>query len=591
MRLSSLQKAARPSELPFFSPDSLPVNHPNPAIVSQSAVRRLPRWALLLLCLSYVCAGFMGRDAWRSADITALGFMGALANGTSSWWSPSLLGWSPDNPAVLPYWLGALALQLAPAAWPADFVARIPFGLLVATALLASWYGTYYLARNPAAQPVAFAFGGEAQPTDYARAMADGGVLALIACLGLAQLSHETTPALAQLGFSALLFYGIAALPYRTLGPHMAAFMGLLGLSLSGAPTMAMLYLVGGMLVHWLDRDNGRTSDAPRSARNNDLWALLAYAGVACAVAYALNLWRWKLELPPLSWRTVDGFAQLLIWFTWPAWPLALWTLWRWRWQLWGRRLHRHLAWPLWFAAVTVVATPFGSDSDRTLLLALPALATLAAFALPTLKRQVAALIDWFTLLFFSGCGFTIWVVWIAMQTGVPSQPAANVARLAPGFQASFSLFAFGMAVLATLAWAWLVKWRVGRHRAAIWKSLVLPAGGAALCWLLLMTLWMPLLNYAQSYRSLVQQASPLVGPEGCAETGTLKAVHLSAFQWYSTVRLVAANGESACEWQLSEPAEDMEVQPSVDTTRWTPHTLLRHPVDRAEAVWLLHRR
>ena len=591
MRLSSLQKAARPSELPFFSPDSLPVNHPNPAIVSQSAVRRLPRWALLLLCLSYVCAGFMGRDAWRSADITALGFMGALANGTSSWWSPSLLGWSPDNPAVLPYWLGALALQLAPAAWPADFVARIPFGLLLATALLASWYGTYYLARNPAAQPVAFAFGGEAQPTDYARAMADGGVLALIACLGLAQLSHETTPALAQLGFSALLFYGIAALPYRTLGPHMAAFMGLLGLSLSGAPTMAMLYLVGGMLVHWLDRDNGRTSDAPRSARNNDLWALLAYAGVACAVAYALNLWRWKLELPPLSWRTVDGFAQLLIWFTWPAWPLALWTLWRWRWQLWGRRLHRHLAWPLWFAAVTVVATPFGSDSDRTLLLALPALATLAAFALPTLKRQVAALIDWFTLLFFSGCGFTIWVVWIAMQTGVPSQPAANVARLAPGFQASFSLFAFGMAVLATLAWAWLVKWRVGRHRAAIWKSLVLPAGGAALCWLLLMTLWMPLLNYAQSYRSLVQQASPLVGPEGCAETGTLKAVHLSAFQWYSTVRLVAANGESACEWQLSEPAEDMEVQPSVDTTRWTPHTLLRHPVDRAEAVWLLHRR
>ena len=60
-----------------------------------------------------------------------------------------------------------------------------------------------------------FAFGGEAAPTDYARAMADGGLLALIACLGLAQLSHETTPALAQLGFTALAFYGIAALPYR----------------------------------------------------------------------------------------------------------------------------------------------------------------------------------------------------------------------------------------------------------------------------------------------------------------------------------------------------------------------------------------
>jgi hypothetical protein len=573
--------------LTFFSS----VKHPNPAIVAQAAVRRLPRWALLLLCLSYVCAGFFGRDAWRSADITALGFMGSLANGNSSWWAPSLLGWSPDQPAVLPYWLGAWALQLAPAAWPADLVARIPFGFLLGMALLASWYGTYYLARNPAAQPVAFAFGGEAKPTDYARAMADGGVLAFIACLGLAQLSHETTPALAQLGFSALLFYGIAALPYHSIGPHLATFLGVLGLALSGAPTMATLYLLGGLLVHWLDRDNGRTSDAPQSARSKDLFALLVYIVVAGVSAYELGLWRWKVEVPPFTWQTVDGFAQLLIWFTWPAWPLALWTLWRWRWQLWGKRLYRHLAWPLWFAALTVVATPLGSNSDRTLLLALPALSALAAFALPTLKRQVAALIDWFTLLFFSGCGFIIWVVWIAMQTGVPSQPAANVSRLAPGFQASFSLLAFAIAILATLAWAWLVKWRVGRHRAAIWKSLVLPAGGASLCWLLLMTLWMPLLNYAQSYRSLVEQALPLVGTQGCAETGSLQTEHLSAFQWYSNIRIVAANGESQCEWQLSEPGGDLEVRPSVDTTRWTPHTLLRHPVDPKVAVWLLRRR
>jgi hypothetical protein len=40
---------------------------------------------------------------------------------------------------------------------------------------------------------VAFAFGGEAQLIDYARAMADAALLALVACLGLAQLSHETT--------------------------------------------------------------------------------------------------------------------------------------------------------------------------------------------------------------------------------------------------------------------------------------------------------------------------------------------------------------------------------------------------------------
>ncbi|MCC9026495.1 glycosyltransferase, partial [Neisseria gonorrhoeae] len=65
------------------------------------------------------------------------------------------------------------------------------------------------------------------------------------------------------------------------------------------------------------------------------------------------------------------------------------------------------------------------------------------------------------------------------MQTGIPRQPAANVAKLAPGFEPSFSWLAFLAAALATLAWAWLVKWRAGRQRAAVWKSLVLPAGGA----------------------------------------------------------------------------------------------------------------
>ena len=45
-------------------------------------------------------------------------------------------------------------------------------------------------------QPVAFAFGGEASPLDYARAIADAALLALIASLGLLQLGHETTPEL-----------------------------------------------------------------------------------------------------------------------------------------------------------------------------------------------------------------------------------------------------------------------------------------------------------------------------------------------------------------------------------------------------------
>src|SRR6218665_1982897 len=89
---------------------------------------------------------------------------------------------------------------LRPRGYPPDGRRGVPFAAVLVVTLLATWYGTYYLARSPGAQPVAFAFGGEANPPDYARAMADGALLALIACLGLAQLSHEMSSHLAQLG-------------------------------------------------------------------------------------------------------------------------------------------------------------------------------------------------------------------------------------------------------------------------------------------------------------------------------------------------------------------------------------------------------
>lgn len=582
----------------FFSTCDFPlptVNHPTPAIVTQAAARRFPRSVLLLFCAAYVLSGFVGRDAWRSADMAALGYMGELVQGTARWLQPSLMGVPMDNPALLPYWLGAWAMQVAPSWMPSDFAARIPFGLMMALALVSTWYASYYLARSPKAQPVAFAFGGEALPTDYARAIADGGLLALMACLGLAQLSHETTPALAQLGFTALLYYAMSALPYHGGWPALAGVLGLSGLALSGAPTMAALLGLGGALIHAFDREETFASDAtktrPRAhvARESALMVLCTAA--VAAMCFALNLWRWKVELPHATWADWNGYAQLLIWFTWPAWPLALWTAWRWRHQLFTRHISRHLTLPAWFVLVCVLATLTTGSADRTLLLALPALASLAAFALPTLKRQVASLIDWFTLLFFSGCGFTIWVVWIAIHTGFPSQPAANVARLAPGFVDRFSPLAFAIAVAATLAWAWLVKWRVGRHRAAIWKSLVLPAGGAGLCWLLLMTLWMPLLNYAQSYVSLVNRTASHIEPApACIETIGLGEGTIAAFQFYGKLPLRAMQASPACPWLLAEPPLDASIPPMIDTSQWDLVARLNHPVAREESVLVFKR-
>ena len=559
------------------------MNQPTPAIVAQSAVRRLPRLALLLFCLAYVLPGFIGREPWKNADIAAFGAMSDLASGATSWLSPKLLGQPLEFDGLLPYWLGAWAMQLAPAWIAPDFAARLPFIALLTLTLLATWYGVYYLARSPQAQPLAFAFGGEAEPVDYARAMADGGLLALIASLGLAQLSHETTPALAQVGFTALTMYGIAALPYRNVASSVAVLAGLIGLSLSGAAWMALLFGIGGVATGLLDRS---ADDDARERRLVSASLVATATLLAAALAWTLDLWRWRID-PGMLDRDWSGIARFLVWFAWPAWPLAMWTVWRWRRQL----SSRHVALPLWFLGVSLAAALLTSTADRALLLGLPALATLAAFALPTLKRSVAALIDWFTLLFFTGCALIIWVVWVAMQTGVPPRPAANVARLAPGFEPSFSLLAFLAALAATLAWAWLVKWRAKRHRAEIWKSLVLPAGGAALCWLLLMTLWMPVLDYARSFAPQVRNLSRLIDSPGCVEVHGLSQAQLSALQYHGHMALRPAGVPASCPWMVIDADAVQSTSIAVDMRQWRSVATVARPSDSNDDLVLFRRR
>ena len=176
------------------------------------------------------------------------------------------------------------------------------------------------------------------------------------------------------------------------------------------------------------------------------------------------------------------------------------------------------------------------------------------------------------------------------MQTGIPPQPAANVARLAPGIVHSFSFAAFLIAIAATLAWAWLVKWRVGRHRAAIWKSLVLPAGGAALCWLLLMTLWLPLLDFARSYVTLTQRISTLVQTPACIETHGLDRGQIAAFQFHSQLNLRPAGKVASCPWLLVDREALPTLRDVVDFEQWTPQDIGYRAPDKDEDV-LLYRR
>lgn len=545
--------------------------------------------------------GLIGRGPWKSADIAAFGYMAELARSTEGiarWFDPLLFGLRPETPALLPYWIGAWAIKIAPAWLHPDLAVRIAFALLLWGTFTATWYAVYYLSRTPRAQPVAFAFGGEAQPTDYARAMADGALLALLACVGLLQLGHETTPALAQLFFLANLFYGVVAWPYRAAGALVALAVGSFGMALSGAPTLALILGSGIVLFLFNERrrNRGAASDAEdpegRPYPAHALGAALAITALAALLATSLGQFGWHIVLPGSEpnvtvLKDLRSQAKLLIWFLWPAWPLVLWTLWRWRRQL----TARHVALPCWFALVPLAATLTTDFSERSLLLALPAFATLAAFALPTFRRSVAALIDWFTLLSFTGCAIFIWVYWISLQTGVPAKPAANVARLAPGFVPSFSILALVFAIAATLAWCWLVRWRTGRHRTALWKTLVLPAGGTALCWMLLMTLWLPLLDYARSYGPQVRAIAQRVGNARCISELGLQRPHLAALQHHGHFELQPlTGGKTDCDWLLVNPDVIAKLHDIVRLDQWRFMGTLRRPTSPSDDLLLYQR-
>jgi hypothetical protein len=572
------------------------VTQPTPAIVTQSAVRRLPRIALWLFCAAYVLPGLMGREPWKGNELTAFAHMLTLAEGHSQWLNPTVWGQAPELDALLPYWLGAWAIQIAPSWISAGMASRVPFAMLLGVTLASTWYGVYYLALSPQAQPVAFAFGGEAKPKDYARTMADGAVLALIACLGLALPSHEATPILAQLAFVGCAFFGVAALPYHPRYSLSALTVGLLGLCLSGAPSFAILMAVGSGLLCLLDRES-----TTRATGRYHALLLMGMSVVTAIVSSVLDVWHWRLMPVHNNWQEWRSIGRLLAWFTWPAWPLAIWTLWRWRNQWTSLNWSRHLVLPMWFTALTVGTALLTQSSEQTLLLSLPALATLAVFALPTLRRSVAALIDWFTLLFFSGCAFVVWVIWIAMQTGWPAQPAANVARLFPGFHPSFTGLGFFVAAVATAVWIWLVVWRTAKHRHALWKSLVLPAGGAALCWLLLTTLWLPLLDFARSYKPWVTQVQGVMAQQApntssCVMTYGLNTGQMTAFHYHGGFDVRPLDGKhtpqvASCEWLLVDNDSRPGLSAVVQLNEWTRVRTIRRPSDNDEDITLYHRR
>ena len=547
-----------------------------PALVTREAAIRLPRVALWAVTALYLLPGLFGRDPWRNAELTAYGVMLAMAEGRSGWLHPTLAGL--ELGASLPaHWLGAISiLLLTPLGLDAPLASRLPFTGLLGLNLTLIWYACYRLARTEAAQPVAFAFGGEAAPQDYARSLADGAVLAFMATLGVLQLGHETTPEIVQLTAVSLLLWSLATPAQRGWKAGATGLGALVLLSAAGAPALAVALGAAAWVVC-------RRSSDP-ALRPMQPWVGAGMA-VAALTASALATWRLQVDFPDEPLEVMQAL-RLLAWFTWPTAPLAAITIWRWRRQ--GMR--RHVAVPLLLATICTLHCLVVGASDRALLLAIPGIAVLAAFALPTLSRSGSAAVDWFSVFFFSGLALVVWVIHLSLQTGWPAPPARNAAAVAPDYRAVFDPLMLAIGLAGTLAWIWLVRWRTARHRQALWKSLVLPACGVLLNWLLAMTLLLHPLDYTRSLTPWIAVLREPVGNPNCIAAPGMPVAYAAALEaqgrWVVDARSDSAEA-SRCEVLMLTEARDGTVP---EAPGWIFQARIRRPTERYFAAHLFRR-
>lgn len=529
--------------------------HRSPARVSAAAAAQLPRWLLWALLLLYGLAGLFGRDPWFQDDAASFGVMWTMARGgAADWLLPNVLGAPVAEEGPFSFWIGAIFIRVLGPMLGDAAAARVSCLLWFLLAAMALWYTTYRVARRDEAQPVAFAFGGEANARDYGRMTADIAVLLFLATIGIAVRLHQTTAETAAVALVSLTLLGLAiALDRPRLGEWVAGLsLGALALTRGLAPALFAVpaIVVAALIV----------------LRGADRWRVPLLSIVIAAVLFAVwpasaqflqperaadyfAVWReWNMETTGLPGAMeLARIGRNFPWYVWPLWPLAAWTVYAWRHAL--RAPHITLA-GLFSAAMLARLLFSNAPSEAMLILTVPPLIPLAAFGATTLRRAAENALDWFAIALFSLLAVAAWAYFIAMQTGTPPRMAASIARLIPGFAERTAPLAVIAALLASVAWLGLVVWRVRARPPMLWRGPALAAAGLTMVWVVANLLYLPAVNYSRTYAGIAREVAVQIDKSGgspCVFAHRLLPAHRALFALHGGMRFVRPEKESDC--------------------------------------------
>ena len=482
--------------------------------------RSLKQFGLVVLCGAWVVLGLVGHDPWKTEDATAFGIVYEMTQG-GDLITPNLAG-EPfiDRPPLVYGLAAATAAAFSGVLAPPD-AARLAAGLLLALtlAVLAA------TAREL-----------------FGRAFHWMPVLIFVGSVGLWDRAHQLAPELGLMLGIALGQYGFALGLRRSVAG--GALLGLgVAVAFLSRGFMGPLWLGLTALVLPLRSVNFRTRDYAIAVAAACAVALPLAASwpVALAIQSPADLATWWAAqswtdwVGPLATRGAADPGVLLknlLWFAWPALPLAAWTLWT-R----GRGFNGGLDTPavqLPATLAVIIGGAIAVMADPRVVYLMPLLlplSLLGSLEIDTLKREFSGALDWFGILTFGLTAALVWGIWFWSYFGGMPSPVAQLFRdTESGYRPVLNALAIGVSAFLTLLWLALVRPARRSNRRAVLNW----AAGMTLIWALYSTIWLPYLDSRRSYRVVAQALAAHLPKEGCVASRNLGEPQRALFQYFA---------------------------------------------------------
>ena len=239
------------------------------------------------------------------------------------------------------------------------------------------------------------------------------------------------------------------------------------------------------------------------------------------------------LKTTQLSSKLLFNYhLQGILWFTWPALPVAIWLIAK------DYKLilsQRKLQIPIIFLIVLFITISITGQPNQTNLIpfTIP-LSIIAVGGIDRLNRSTASALNWFGILIFGFIGSLIWLGWFAMMFEIPQKIHERMFYLSANYIAEFKLFSFVFALLITSLWlASIIKFKI-TNRSAISNWTL----GITMVWVTLVMLWGPFIDNRKSHRLIFNDVKQqLTKSSTCVYVHNLSDSQINLLHYYTGIK------------------------------------------------------